>query len=383
MNLIGLKILISGWWLLSMVTISLAQQSVDMDNTSLSKKQYKMLGSIGTGMIVPHTKRFGPDVTQPSLFGEIGVSKLCAGDQEWHHRLGFPDIGAILHYSGFGDREIFGQAVGLFPFINFKQRWAAGFDFNFRLGFGLAYLDTTYDPFDNPTNNVIGSHWNNLTQIQMSVSYQLEPLTKLELSSGLTHYSNGKVISPNLGINAIQVSLGLSYNLNGPEQRYQRDTSITFEGLRKNRWFFRSGFGAHNSGLGTPTHPVFTQTISYIRALSPVNNLWLGTTYAYDRSKLQLLAYTEKYGPRPARHHASDVSLFVGDEIMVGNVGIWFLCGAYLYNPEYRVRPIYFKLGVQYYFLDLPHDHRLFTFANIKSHLSIADYFEIGVGYKL
>lgn len=383
MSSAGFKIFTVIGWLFTLGGLSNAQQPEELSITQAHQTQYKLLGSVGSGVIVPHTVRFEPKVTQLSLFGEIGFAKLCAGDQEWHHRLGFPDVGAILHYSGFGDRDVFGQAVGLFPFVNFKQKLISSVVLNLRLGFGLAYLDTTYDPFENLTNNVIGSHWNNLTQIQIGVSYQVQPQLKMELSSGLTHYSNGKVVSPNLGINAIQVSLGLTYSLSGPEQRYQRDTSTASASLRKNRWFFRSGFGVHNSGLGTPPHSVFTQTLTYVRATSPVNNMWFGTTYAFDRSKLQLLAFTEKYGPRPPGHYASDVSLFVGDEVMVGNVGIWLICGAYLYNPEYRIKPIYLKLGVQYYFLDMKYDHRLFTFVNIKSHLGVADYFEIGLGYKL
>ena len=114
----------------------------------------------GIGQIFKHTTNFKPPVRGITVLTEATYEWQTAGAAAWHTTHRYPVVGLTLSYADFGDNEIFGQAIGIFPSLSFSNRWKQKRFYSFlRIGFGIAYLTKPYNEISNPLNNVIGSHW--------------------------------------------------------------------------------------------------------------------------------------------------------------------------------------------------------------------------------
>jgi hypothetical protein len=68
------------------------------------------------------------------------------------------------------------------PFIQFWIFRTKTVDMYFRAGFGAGVLSKHYNAIDNPTNNVIGSTINNITQFKIGFEWKLSPHVYLKTS---------------------------------------------------------------------------------------------------------------------------------------------------------------------------------------------------------
>jgi len=336
---------------------------------------------LNVGQIIPHTSRFLPEITERTYLVDLGISKRLT-PQGVKTTFGYPYAGIALHYGMMGNRTVFGRAIGLFPFAGFTGNITDRISFAWQLGGGVVHISETFDFLLNPMNNAIGSSINNITQGKLEARWKFSENGQISLGAALTHYSNGKARSPNLGVNIGSINAGFSHSIiDRPDENTMHNSEKNDS--KKHGAFFRSGIGVLDRGVGTPQNAVFTQTAAYTYATSSLNNIWIGGTYAFDRAEYQTLLFIDQHGSNLPGHYASDWSLFIGNEMMFGNVGLWIMAGYYLYDPSYNVSPIYFKVGIQYYPFKFFGDHRIFFYSNIKSHASVADYFEFGIGYRI
>lgn len=329
------------------------------------------------GKIVKHTQRFTAEVSEPSFNFEFGAAFRNFGEKAWQRKLHYPEVGISYIYTHYGDSDVFGQAHGLLPHIRFWITRGKIADFYFRLGSGLAYISRPYNPVSNPTNNVIGSKINNITQLRFGTDFHIDNRTDLTLGFTFTHHSNARTQSPNLGTNIPAVSLGVRHAPFKKTYTYQTDSLPKPE--KRNEYNYRFSMGITDRAIGGPKYPVYIHSFYYARHTSVANKVWVGATWATNMGKFDRILDSET--PENKLYRASDLSLFVADEIMLGKFGVFFLLGVYLFEPELNYAPIYAKLGVNYYFLDFGKNHqKLFVGANLKTHYSIAEYPEFGVG---
>jgi hypothetical protein len=74
---------------------------------------------------------------------------------------------------------------------------------------------------DNPTQDVVGSSVNLYFNFSLLLNFKLSERPDLSLSTGMTHFSNGRTYTPQKGINTLGLAIGLKYNIN-PIKNYTK-----------------------------------------------------------------------------------------------------------------------------------------------------------------
>ena len=74
----------------------------------------------------------------------------------------------------------------------------------------------------NPFQNVIASKANMYFNANLLIYYKVLERIDLSLGYGLTHFSSGRIYTPQQGVNTLALNLGLKYNFN-PIKNYTRD----------------------------------------------------------------------------------------------------------------------------------------------------------------
>jgi hypothetical protein len=105
-----------------------------------------------------------------------------------------------------------GQLWGLFPHLSIPVfRLDERLELFFRVGTGLGYAQRPHDSFDNPSENALGSYWNNITQFKLGANMALGQHYQLGIGGHLTHFSNGGFELPNYGMNIPGAYISVGY----------------------------------------------------------------------------------------------------------------------------------------------------------------------------
>ena len=338
-------------------------------------------GSYYWGIVFKHSSKFLPDVTQKSHGFELAISKVTKGEKEWHKKLNYPEIGAALLAVRFGDHEIFGNGFSLIPYSKFWLVRSKYVDFYSRIGFGLGYVTKTYDRVNNQTNNVIGSKLNNCTQFSFGLDYKVNRELTMFTAMNFTHFSNAAFQSPNLGINYLAISTGIRYLPKATIGEYNQEPIA--KPIQKN--FFRFNYSMafyENKAPGGPKYPIYILSGAYARSTSINNRIFTGVNYAFDVGRKEILEQFV-YEGKPIK--ASDLSIFVGNELFFGRLSFDALIGVYLLKAHDTKAPVFAKLGFNYhaYKFGPTKEKSLFFGVHMKTHYSVAQYFDVGIGVNL
>ncbi len=334
------------------------------------------------GKIIKHNSRVTTPIHQFSNAYEIGVNFYNFGEKPWQRQRKYPNVGVSFMHAIYGDRQYFGHSFSLLPYINlwlFRTKHVDGF---FRMGFGIGFLTKHNNPVDNPLNVMTGSVINNITQFKMGFNWKINEHIYITTNGSLTHWSNAKFQNPNLGINLVAGSIGLhifpwvkdySYNLNKPGKPRKRN-----EGLVK----FSMGFNEMGKVAGGPKFPKYIGTIGYNRYTGSVNKIMMGVNIAYDPMLYQQFKYSEIHKGTNQRWKATNMSVYIGDELMFGKLGLFALVGYYVYYVEPKPKSYYFKFGANYYYYAFGKnkEQKMFVSVNLKTHNAIAEMLEFGTG---
>ena len=333
------------------------------------------------GTIFKHSSNFLPEVTEKSHAFELAFSKITKGDKPWQRKLNYPEIGGAMLITRFGDNEIFGNAYALIPYAKIWLLRGSKVDFFSRIGFGLGYVTKPYNRVNNPTNNVIGSKLNNCTQFSFGLDYKVDKQLSFFTALNFTHFSNASFQSPNLGINYLAFSTGFRYLPKPTKGGF--DQSPIPKPIQKN--FFRLNYAMafyENSAAGGPKYPIYVVSGAYSRSTSVVNRVFTGINYAFDVGKKE---YISQFVFDEKAIKASDLSIFVGDEIYIGRLSFDALLGIYILNAYDSTPPVYAKLGLNYHAVKFGEtkEKSLFIGVHMKTHYSVAQYFDVGIGLNL
>src|SRR5690349_15582849 len=132
------------------------------------------------GILWRHTPKL-TTTSGESLGGqELGIRFQTLGRRDWQVWQRYPSLGVSASHFSLGEGS-HGQAYGLLPWVNIPIVREGWFTANFRIGTGLAWVTRPYDWWDNPGQNAIGSHWNNITQFRLGGEAGLNPHTRILL----------------------------------------------------------------------------------------------------------------------------------------------------------------------------------------------------------
>lgn len=334
------------------------------------------------GKIIKHTKLFKTAVTNYSYAYEVGIIFYNFGEKPWQRKWKYPSAGVSFIHALYGDKQYFGNSYSVLPYLNIWIYRNKVFDAYFRMGFGIGVLSKHYDEIKNPNNNVIGSTFNNITQFKLGFDWKINNHVYLSTCGSFTHWSNAKIQNPNLGINLGGFSIGLkifpvvknyTYNTDKPAKPKKK-----YEGMVK----YSIGISELGKTPGGPKFLTHTATVALNRYTNAVNKVFGGFSISYESTVYNQLFYSEIFKNENQHWKATNLSVFLGDEMVFGKLGLFAMAGFYVHYPSEVKRKLYFKLGANYYYLSLGKDksRKLFVGINLKSHGFVASMVEFSQG---
>lgn len=343
--------------------------------------RYSIEANYQFGKIIPHNNKFTTPITGYTHAIELSFYKQTLGEKAWQRKLKYPELGGSFVVAYNADQKIFGNAYMLMAVAKFWIVRSRYVDFYLRVGTGLAFVPTHYNRIDNSINRAIGSTINSADQFRLGIDFKPSAQVHLTLGVNLTHYSNATTQWPNLGVNVPAVSLGVRYFPKvSKELKYNR--SKVPKPRKKNEVMMRFGIGyGEMQTAGGPKYPYYIGTMNYARYTSITNKVLAGVCVEFNQGEYDYLELQEIETKESHTLHAMKFSVFAGDEIILGRVGLLFAAGGYVYNPT-KGTPVYAKLGINYYLPDFGKDKstRFFVGLSLKTHFLVAQYYEAGAG---
>ena len=321
------------------------------------------------------------DVSGFTSCWELGIFRQTNGSKYWHSKLNYPSFGVSIFQQINPNRDTLGITTSVLPNIRFvwwrNHRWE-GF---FGLGTGLAVVSKIFDAEKNPNNNLMGSHLNVHVQLKPGIRYRFHPNWSMSLSGVVNHVSNGLLKQPNLGTNYFGGNLALSYHFTKTAIQQAPEPST----LKKNGYWLRIGVGAKEKEVNyiPRLRPIYNIYGGYSRMTGHTNKLMAGLHIAYDQTVYEQLYVDYPDETSISKTKAANISVVVGDEIMVGQLGIMALLGCHLYYPESRPGWMFWRIGGNIYSKPIgkQSNMRYFFGVSLKANGTTADHFEVASGW--
>ena len=338
------------------------------------------------GKVWKHTTNFRPTINGPSYCGEVNVFKQTDGSKDWQRKLHYPEIGGGFFFAIHHDRDTIGNAFAAYIYWKYSLVRSKVVDFNMKMGIGLAYSTKKFTKGVNEVQNAIGGHFNAYVQLRFGLEWKIAKPLRLVTAFTYNHYSDGAVKLPNLGINTMCATVGLIYYPNIEKYKLEMNKDSIPKPKFKNEIFAKSTVGfldVKNNLIPEKTYLMHSTTIGYSRYLNITNKLSMGTTLEFNFGEPHIYVNTFESQNKKIKNAATDLSVFFGDEIMIGKVGFYFQLGAYLYHTYRVALPVTFRLGANLYAsnkLGKKKRGAIFGTGGLKAHGATAQLIEVGVG---
>jgi len=306
---------------------------------------------------------------------ELSLAKINNSDKVWSKYYKNAEIAFDFLYIDLGKPHLTGKvyAIG----TNFQFR-VAGNDKNqlaIRLGTGFGYLTERFDFYKNRSNMAIGSHLNG--NIQFAFLYQtlLTPRLKLKAGFGGTHYSNGSIKVPNLGVNIPSLFLGLQMGFDNSAKKLIDSTKEFKTTKKRHEVLLNYAYKERYTAKPIPFN-IISAGYRWVHHASAIRRWHLGADLVYDATHPYDNDLTNPY-PRVAIDNSTEFGVLIGHRFDVGRFGMITDVGFYLLNPYQTKFFTYQRIAFRYELTK-----NLFANVGLKIHFGIADYFEWGLGYK-
>jgi hypothetical protein len=313
---------------------------------------------------------------QDEIYGfDVSASFPSYGKDYWEKLYNYPRTGAGFSYWTLGNDEVFGKSFSLFSFINIPLlKSKEKFSFNCQVSAGGAWLTKRFDLNDNYLNRAIGSHANIYIRLSIDGKIKLSPCCEMVLETGTSHFSNVKNKSPNRGINAASVSLGINYLF------FKNGTAIQEPEIPViRRRFYQSvaisaGSKVYDNLLNKK---YFVSSLYYNleRSINHKSKIGLGTALFYDGSISEALASEQEKTDK----EFSDLirfGLHGSYSLRYKQLILGIQAGYYLYSKYTDLTRIYSRFSLQYLLTE-----HIAGFTGLKTHYGKADFLEFGLMY--
>lgn len=330
---------------------------------------------VNYGTIIPHHSSISYVLESNIQGAEILLTTDTYGRTEWDRAFRFPRMGVGYLYSSLGNNEVFGKAHASFLFMDipFSEK-EKKLHVSYQINFGFSYLTETFDVHSNPLNVAISSGLNLYVSFRLNTLLKLGEHSEVLMGASLQHFSNGKIATPNLGLNAFALNIGYKYLLS-PSRKMERNYSTIPWTKQHNIELIASGGTKTDDQVTGTYYPISTFVGDYKFSFCRKYAVGGGVDLFYDKS----------LGPNMVAEQGG--SYTNTDLIQLGIHGAFFVryaklsiilqLGSYAHANYYKYIPIYTRIGFRYEI----QPNLLFNFS-LKSHRAVADYTEWGIGYR-
>ncbi|MFN8309470.1 MAG: acyloxyacyl hydrolase [Chitinophagales bacterium] len=332
------------------------------------------------GPIIKHSKKIKEVPKELSQGFEVSYFRKSLGEKPWMKPLNFPEYGVNFNYFHFGEAAVFGQAFSLMGYAKFYIVRSKVANLYARIGGGLGYVTKYYNYETNPRNNILSGPINMAVQIRLGLEWKLHPQVLLNTAFTFSHFSNSSAKQPNYGINITAATVGLKV--------FPKVSPVSYNCVKempkkKNEVIIKYSLGLQETyGFNGPISFTQVGTVCYARYTSFGNKFFGGLTMEYYPVVRNFLVYNEIADKKTAVRKSFTGSVILGDEILLGRFGMFYGLGIYLFKTPATLTPVYFKVGGNLYYARFGKDQRykMFVGMNVKSHLSVAQYWEVSTG---
>lgn len=308
----------------------------------------------------------------------LSWNKKTFGNENWEQRYGYPDYGVSFAYQNLKN-DVLGTNYSLYAHYNF---YFLKRNLMLRIGQGLGYTTNPYDKLENPRNNAFGTSL--LSSTYLMLNYKRERIFDrfgLQAGFSLIHYSNANVKAPNTSVNSITFNLGVTYNLDEVDSKYQYTiTKEKFTERIKYNIAFRSGIN-ESDVVGSGQFPFYIVSVYADKRLGHKSAIQFGADVFFSKFLEELIYYKSVSFPEEDVTGDEDwkrVGLFVGHELFINKMSIETQLGYYVYYPYDFEGQTYIRVGLKRYF-----GKKWFGALTLKSHGAKAEAVEFGVGIRL
>lgn len=346
---------------------------------SQNKNLFSLDVSLLRGNVLPHTEDMYHLVNGHPSGVMVSLGKVTDGSKEWQQAYNYPDYGGYFLYQDFKSQPL-GKNYAVGAFYNFyfwKRR------LQFKVAQGIALTTNPYDKVENSKNKAFGSKF--MGNTNFGFTYDNQNLFKsIGFHAGIlfTHYSNGRMKSPNSGINTYLLNVGLNYNFNNNFVR-KTDTLVESKSYRtpiRYNVVLRTGVN-ESPIIGSGQYPFYHIGFYIDKRLNRKSTIQFGTELFLTKSMKDYIHYFVVGYPEKNLDPDTDykrVGLFFGHELMINRISLEAQLGFYVYQPFKKDIPVYDRVGMKYYITD-----KLFGGLTIKTHLFLAEALEFGIGYRI
>lgn len=328
------------------------------------------------GYMLPHKEEIAYFVKTPIDGIEITYRLKNNYSKSWRKRYNFPETGFGIFYSNLGNDKVFGKVVSLYSSIWFPIKKSENYSLFFSFQPGLAYLTKKYDMSKNNENIAIGSNINLNFDIGLQFRYNITKDLGTNIGMSLSHHSNGKISTPNKGLNKVTYSLGLSYHINSVKDEKNYSSSLTEDSFN-NIFQIVGAYGLKQyRRYYSKNNPIGSFQIDYKRKISPMYHLGVGIDNFYDSSLEEI--YKKDGHPYKNIEDIYQNGIHISNDILLDKCTIILQIGHYLYAKTNISSNLYTRLGINYSI-----NKNLFAQVSLKAHNAMADFVEWGVGYRI
>lgn len=364
----------------------------------------------------------------------MGIEFPSMQQRPWQQYLGNPTVGVGLSWLDFG-HDMVGMGFAAYPYILLDAIDTRYFQMRFKVAGGVAVVtehwftqeDQNPDHYYEPTvNTIFGCYLNAYLNAGVNLNVPITRYLALGGEFGFFHMSNGRTCMPNIGVNALYGSVGVTATFNSdvekkpktfPDQPYGWALNIT------------GAAGAQKAAIADPNR--FLISSLHVGAVYHVNN-WYGVglgvdtfynggvtkntdrtlycdgDYDIDGKIVDCTTCGSEKGVDYTFAQKTRAALSLNNEFKFGMVTAILDWGVYFYNPSRNLyydyhkdnygqvipkRPLfyktphgagseeafhYFRLGARCRIWD-----NIYFQTTMKCHLHIAEYIEFGLGYQI
>jgi hypothetical protein len=303
---------------------------------------------------------------------EFSFYKSTVGKKQWQQLYNYPKVGVSALAINLGNERELGMGFGVFPFIEIpiNQR---KINWRLKMGYGIGYIEKPFDKATNFKNIAIGSHYNALIYANMLWSIKLGKRVNTSAGLSIIHFSNGSFSRPNLGINIFSLNTGVSYNFGNLNERVVNDIEE-----RPHKWSKKImiGFGVKEiPPVEGPKYFVSTYSFNLIKTRAQKSSYGFGADLIYNTSLSELIAQDSTNSSSGLDNFRLGLAGIYSFDF--GKISLLIEVGGYVFSRYKKNGTIYNKIGTRFNLSD-----RLFLNLGVRTHIVVADFVEIGIGYK-
>lgn len=358
-----------------LLILSILLLTIFTGHSQSAKRPVVIETNIHTGLVFPLYEALSYLIEDDVYAIDISVNFPTYGKEYWEKLYNYPRPGAGYSFWTLGNNDVFGKAHALYGFMNMPiTRISDKFSLNYQISTGIAYITRKFDIPENHINRAVSTHLNIFFRFAVDARVKYNPRSEFVIEAGGSHFSNGKIKSPNYGLNAGTISLGFNL-LIGNHAEIKKEPVIPESHKRYiHSVNYSAGIKVYDNLFD---NKYFTSSISYNleKVFNHKRRIGAGADLFYDGSINEALAVEEGKTDDNLKN-LFRAGLHLSYATRYKNLITGFQAGHYIYSKYTVLTNIYFRLSAQYMFSD-----HLSGGVVLRSHFGKADCIELGAAY--